>query len=557
VYLGTDLNAVTQAEHLGNDDVVLLTEPWLYNGVSPEDRNGDNKVNLADFSIMASNWSCPEFKGNKTSGSCNPVGLAEATQYYWRVDAIDASNNVYPGDVWTFSTYNTTVLRQQILAKYDNEGVPYVLNNQKLPGYNPTGDPKDILAGQINSTDLDPLENSFNQRNEGAIYPLAFCYVNTNSIYYRNANVLYRILLALDYSCRAQGKNGGFNEKYDFWNGQFGWCGVTLPNGGNNTRTDGASTVMGFPFFCIGRAIVMLQNEPAFVSALDNVYIDNDGNGSADVKRRDAYKYMFDNNINGGTMTGIIQCMMTGKCKGGHPNQDVGALAAIQACNEAYTFLNNGTPYLTQAQLDSHRDLVLFNRGWFSSKYMILEVGHGGEGYDSGYGNTIPSLLGSYARHANDSVVGNFITNYMNGYQYFFVLDDAWNDGGYWEYRTARRQGDCTMPLFAAGMSQPYHSGYALIYDKTLSKCAKNPSIFLNVPWSGGLESSAMGELINHWSNPVDSDYVLPCNRPETFTYTDSGASLEVVKTGASSETVTWKAFDWDGGTMTYTYEAP
>jgi hypothetical protein len=145
----------------------------------------------------------------------------------------------------------------------------------------------------------------------------------------------------------------------------------------------------------------------------------------------------------------------------------------------------------------------------------------------------------------------------MNGYQYFFVLDDAWNDGGYWEYRTARRQGDCTMPLFAAGMSQPYHPGYALIYDKTLSKCAKNPSVFLNVPWSGGLESSAMGELINHWSNPVDSDYVLPCNRPETFTYTDSGASLEVKKTGVGPETVTWKAFDWDGGTMTYTYEAP
>jgi hypothetical protein len=148
----------------------------------------------------------------------------------------------------------------------------------------------------------------------------------------------------------------------------------------------------------------------------------------------------------------------------------------------------------------------------------------------------------------------------MNGYQYYFVLDDAWPDGGYWEYRTSRRQGDCTMPLFSAGLSQPYHPGYALIYDKTLSKCAKNPSLFLNVPWSGGLESSALGELLNHWSNPVDSDYVLPCNRPETFTYTDSGAggaNLEVVKTGASSETVTWKAFDWDGGTMTYTYVAP
>ncbi len=543
VYFGTSSNAVAQAGHADYTDLSLLADQWLDVGSLSADRNNDSKVDFTDFALLARFWGgSPEFKGNQTNTSFNPVGLAEATQYYWRVDAIDASNHVYPGAVWTFSTYDTRVMRQQMLAKYDAEAVPYVLNNQKLPGYNPTGDPNDILAGQINSTDwaaLDPSTNCYNQRNEGAIYPLAFCYVNTNSIYYRSTNVLYRILLALDYSCRAQGKNGGFNEKYDFWNGQLGWCGVTLPNGGNNTRTDGASTVMGFPFFCIGRSIVMLQNEPAFITALDTVYVDNDGNGSKDVKRRDAYKFMFDNNINGGTQTGIIQCMMTGKCKGGHPNQDVGALAAIQACNEAYQFLNNDTPYLTPTQLNNHRDLVLFNRGWFSSKTMILEVGHGAAGYDTGYANTVPGLLGSYARHINDSVAGNFITTFMNGYQYFFVLDDAWNDGGYWEYPTSRRQGDSTMPLFAAGTSQPYHPGYALIYDKTLAKCAKEPSLFLNVPWSGGLEASGIGELLNHWSDPVDSEYVLPCNRPETFTYTDLGANLEVTKTGVSPTTVT------------------
>jgi hypothetical protein len=504
---------------------------------------------------FGTNSSALVFKGNQTTNTYNPVGLVEATRYYWRIDARNGS--VYPGKVWTFTTYDTSVMRQQIFAKYDNEGVPWVLGNQKLPGYNTTSDPKNILAGQINGADLNFNTNAFNQRNIGAIYPLAFCYVNTNSIHYRSTNVLYRILLALDYSCRAQGKNGGFNEKIDTWNGQYGWCGVTLPNGGNSTRTDGASTVMGFPFFCIGRAIVMLKNEPAFITALDTVNIDNDGNGTVDVNRRTAYKYMFDNNINGGTMTGIIQCMMTGKCKGGHPNQDIGALAAIQACNEAYQFLNNGTPYLTPTQLNSHRDLVLFNRGWFSSKNMILEVGHGAAGYDTGYANTIPYLLGSYARHINDSVAGNFITSFMEGYQKFFVMDDAWPDGGYWEYRTARRQGDCMMPMLSSGISQPYHSGYALIYDKTLSICASDPWPFLNKPWSGGLESSEMGELLNHWSTPVDTDYVLPCNRAETFTHTDSGANLEVKKTGESPTTVTWTAFNWDGGTINYTYQNP
>jgi hypothetical protein len=570
VYFGTDLNAVTRAGRVDYQGLSRFAGEWMDAGDLESDRNNDGKVDFADFALFASQPASPEFKGNQTGTAFNPVGLQERTTYYWRVDAVDASNNVYKGSVWSFSTYDTLVMRQQMLAKYDNEGVPYVLNNQKLPGYNPTGDPNDILAGQINSTDLDPLANSFNQRNVGAIYPLAFCYVNPNSVYYRNAEVLNRILLALDYSCRAQGGNGGFNEKIDTQNGQYGWCGVALPNGGNNTRTDGASTVMGFPFFCIGRSIVMLQNEPAFISALDTVFIDNDGNGSKDVLRRDAYKFMFNNSINGGSQTGIIQCMINGKCKGGHPNQDVGALAAIQACNEAYQFLNNGTPYLTPAQLNSHRDTVLFDnasllerlfnpnrRNWWTDKFMILEVGHGASGYDTGYANTVPSLLGSYARHTGDPVVGNFITSFMNGYQYFFVLDDAWDDGGYWEYRTSRRQGDNRMPVFSAGTSQPYHPGYALIYDKALAKFAKNPALFLNVPWSGGLESSAFGELLDNWSDPVDSDYVLPCNRPETFVYTDSEANLEVRKTGAGPETVTWKAFNWDGGTMTYTYEPP
>ena len=400
------------------------------------------------------------------------------------------------------------------------------------------------------------------------IYSLAFVYREPNSDYYRNADILNRVLLNLDYICRAQGKNGGFNEKMSE---QGGWCGVALPNGGNSTRTDGACTVTGFTMWLVGRSIVMLQNEPAFVSALEE-YIDNDGNGSKDVRRRDAYKFLFDNNINGGTMTGVIECMMIGKCKGGRPNQDCGALAAVQACNEAYQFLNNGTAYLTQTQLNNYRDRVLFDnatpwplirfidptrRNWWTDKFMILENGHGALGYDTGYGHVPFWLLGSYAKHANDSVVAGFIGNYMNGYQYFYVMDDAWPDGGYWEWRTARRQGAGVLGLYGFGISQPYHPAFEMMFDKTLSKFAKDPSVFLDWFWSSGLEPASMGELILTWNDPVPSDYVLPCNRPETFTYTDSEANLEVTKTGVSPETVTWKAFNWDGGTMTYTYEAP
>ena len=91
----------------------------------------------------------PEFKGNQTSSSFDPGGLAEATHYYWRVDAVDASNNVYPGDVWTFSTYDTDVIQQTMIDCYDHDGMPGILASQKLPGYDPVNDPHDILAGQF------------------------------------------------------------------------------------------------------------------------------------------------------------------------------------------------------------------------------------------------------------------------------------------------------------------------------------------------------------------------------------------------------------------------
>jgi hypothetical protein len=105
VYFGTDLDAVAQAGNGDFDALLLLAEQWLGVGDLQADRNNDNKVDLADFSLLAGVWKFPEFKGNQTGSSFYPGVLAEATQYYWRVDAIDEFNNVvYQGDVWSFAT---------------------------------------------------------------------------------------------------------------------------------------------------------------------------------------------------------------------------------------------------------------------------------------------------------------------------------------------------------------------------------------------------------------------------------------------------------------------
>ena len=75
---------------------------------------------------------------------------------------------------------------------------------------------------------------------------------------YHNDELLNRVILNLDYMCRAQGRNGGFNE----YTGQGGWCGVQLPRGGNHTRKTGKSSVVGFTLYCLGRSIVILMDEP-------------------------------------------------------------------------------------------------------------------------------------------------------------------------------------------------------------------------------------------------------------------------------------------------------
>jgi hypothetical protein len=46
------------------------------------------------------------FIGNQSGTTYNPGMLTANTKYYWRVDEKDASNNVFTGDVWTFTTGN-------------------------------------------------------------------------------------------------------------------------------------------------------------------------------------------------------------------------------------------------------------------------------------------------------------------------------------------------------------------------------------------------------------------------------------------------------------------
>ena len=118
VYLGTDVNAVRDAERLEGDldgsgrvdynDLSILIDHWLEDPAGSEPYAGvnyDNIVDFADYALLTNNWmvqGSPFFKGNTTDTSFDP-NLVLDTTYYWRVDEINSFEN-RKGDVWTFTT---------------------------------------------------------------------------------------------------------------------------------------------------------------------------------------------------------------------------------------------------------------------------------------------------------------------------------------------------------------------------------------------------------------------------------------------------------------------
>ena len=82
-----------------------LCGQWL--GIPQEpfaDLTGEGKVNLADISILASDWNKQTsiiFKGNQTATSYSTGDLVEGHTYYWRVDEVSGAQT-FKGAVWEF-----------------------------------------------------------------------------------------------------------------------------------------------------------------------------------------------------------------------------------------------------------------------------------------------------------------------------------------------------------------------------------------------------------------------------------------------------------------------
>ena len=82
-----------------------LTNPtleWEYNGNANRYmvRLGESEDAL--FPYPDSEW---KTRGEEETGSLETASLKERTKYYWRVDVLDANNNAYIGDVWSFVSH--------------------------------------------------------------------------------------------------------------------------------------------------------------------------------------------------------------------------------------------------------------------------------------------------------------------------------------------------------------------------------------------------------------------------------------------------------------------
>jgi hypothetical protein len=505
--------------------------------------------------------------------------------------------------------------------------------DSKVPGH---------LKAQAKSGSRAGRFGTYNCRTDENIVLHAFLYQEPRSKYYHDEEHLKTILMHLDYFCRGQGINGGYDE-IDGWvcNGDVGVMG---PKYGDRSRLEARNGIIGFTIYAMGRGMTLLFEDHVktgnthFINALENM-VDHDYDGTANITRRKAlmqlidgshlrdirYKGMDNVKAKGGGLFDYL--FFTTSAHGNDPhyaggcaNLTTGVINGIYFLNLSYNYLRSektgggGEPSF----IDNNQEFVFAYRDWlfglkkpsrvftmggrtsvdddrpiqfyggnkatdqpcFSSKGMVKEglppgPNSKGNGYDGNYGVISLQLIGTYAAHSRDPVAEAFVTKMMEAYQYFYVLDPTHPKGGYHHYQTVRRNpGHGGVPPLVYGLVRNYHPAANKLFVESVNsfvRSGKDMDLFFSEAGSRSVECAWIVEFFkNDPSYYEATDYVLPCNREETFDYTDNGgpesAYLSVHKTGPGPDSVTWKAYEWNsddiksgvvktGSTLEYTYK--
>lgn len=431
---------------------------------------------------------------------------------------------------------------------------------------------------------------ALNQRNQEAVYTLAFLYQNSYSSYYQNSALLNRVVWALDYLRRAQGAEGGISEN--------GWKGIDYDDNNNNlnynergTHSGSATSVAGFTYYAAGRAISILSGITAFENKLDeNTAIGGDG-VSNDLRRK-AYANL--------VAKGAKFLSTTLNGRGKSPNQAVWSLLALYALDDAYTDLDYAVSdselvtimdELVDSKVESiadrifggeiyHEDPNYFDT-WFSDDGMLLEPGFKASsvakadslsvGYDSSYSNV--TLRGLVMLNVMDS--GNFpltsgvVNDYIEAIRLFLYLDLDLEKGGYQVSNVSRRKPqEHSVPFVPAGIGQS-HPSLKAIFNAGLEHFMHDPDDFFEISNKFRGKLYAIGDLLRNWQDPSTTTHTLPLNTASTIARSgetlyntsstgayDVHASFRLYNSNGTLAGITYVTENWWDGTKFYQYGA-
>lgn len=412
-----------------------------------------------------------------------------------------------------------TAVRAGVVARLD-----YYITNFYLPGQNTT--PGAIRNGQFHNSD--------NMRQSECTPVLVYAYLQPDSQYYQDPAVLEAAIRSVDYMVRGQGINGGFNENH-------GWCGV--PN-----RTNGKSSVTGFTFHALGSALEMMANLPEMQPRLLEL-MDQNGTGTNTTVRRTAWQSM---------LSQAMPFQFSGSGRGHAPNQDLCALMGVYKINDAYAALTNGTLLKTPAEIAVLSNEIFYGQPsaassrpggkWFTSTGMLGEHGHDFYGYDGNYGVIVTlNYLGVLA--PRDAIAANFLaTEYAESLQYFLVPDPRAKLGVFAENAISRRStGDpLNHTILPLALTHTHHPAMQRLYGIALPSFAaaaeanitfSSPSMFQVGVWM-------YCEWLQQLSEPEETNYRVPAERNEAWTFTDPTFKTQVSKT--TNGPITFYVEHWD-----------
>jgi hypothetical protein len=394
-------------------------------------------------------------------------------------------------------------LRVDMLAVLDGWVDGYLADQNDAVG--------DIRRGQFHGSD--------NMRLQECTALIAWAYTQPDSRHHGSPEALHAAVASIDYMCRAQGGNGGFNEYH-------GWCGVP-------DRDVGRSSVAGFTLTAIARAIEMLAQRremPGLLAA----GIDADGPGAPTVARGKAWRRM---------LSGSMENVSAGSGRGHSANQDMCALAAVYALNDAWRALVPSEPPLrSDAEVAALRDEILHGRPkdarneyagkWFSRKGIAFE-GRPYAGYDANYAAVTLAYVGLCADY--DDEVARFGATYWEALQYFLVPSEASALGITMEDGISRRvsAGDERLPpMWALGLTRTLHPTGERAYAIALPGFAADVEgrMALRSPHTYQIASYLYADWLDRMAPALDGDYRLPAERSHAWTFRDPEAGTLVTQ---------------------------